>query len=149
MSYKSGGRSGAFLVEIIVVILFFSIASAITLRLFVTAHTQSELSMNTNMAISKVEATAESLHATDDLAAAVSAVAASCEADVSGHYVAYFDKDWKAPADATKRAFVLEVIPTEQKLTSGKLTTAVIAVRKQDSEEPLYSLEVKKYTSEK
>ena len=51
MAVKGINRVNSFLVEIIIVILFFSLSAAVTLQVFVTTHKKGEQSTNLNMAV--------------------------------------------------------------------------------------------------
>ena len=140
MSYKTGGRSGAFLAEMVVVLLFFSIASAIVLRLFVGAYTQNRLSVNTSQAILKAQSAAESYRATGDAALALAAVSADSDGGT-----AWFDRDWGAPSDEADRAFALRIgLSAGENSAGGTMRRADITVGGADGE-ILYSLTVGDY----
>lgn len=58
-------RSGIFLLEIMIAILFFALTSAVCLRSFVKAHTLSTQAAETEQALSRLEDVAELLNAID------------------------------------------------------------------------------------
>ena len=62
MQTKNSSKSGIFLMELILSILFFSIAAAVCVKLFVTAHRLSDQSVNLNHAVSMAESIAEAFY---------------------------------------------------------------------------------------
>lgn len=64
---KQVKSSSIFLLELILAILFFSIASAVCVQIFVKAHTMSESSQALNFAVSECSGMAEVLTTADDL----------------------------------------------------------------------------------
>ncbi|MBQ7360280.1 MAG: hypothetical protein IJW63_09310 [Lachnospiraceae bacterium] len=64
---KQVKSSSIFLLELILAILFFSVASAVCVQIFVKAHTMSESSQALNFAVSECSGIAEILTTADDL----------------------------------------------------------------------------------
>ena len=62
MQTKNSSKSGIFLMELILSILFFSIAAAVCVKLFVTAHRLSDQRENINHAVSMAESIAEAFY---------------------------------------------------------------------------------------
>lgn len=62
MQTKNSSKSGIFLMELILSILFFAIAAAVCVKLFVTAHRLSDQSVNLNHAVSMAESVAEAFY---------------------------------------------------------------------------------------
>lgn len=62
-SYRSGSKSGLFLMELIIAIVFFALASAICIRFFVRAHLNSTRSGDLGAAISIAQNAAEAYKA--------------------------------------------------------------------------------------
>ena len=62
MQTKNSSKSGIFLMELILSILFFSIAAAVCVKLFVTAHQLSDQSVNLNHAVAMAESIAEAFY---------------------------------------------------------------------------------------
>ena len=62
MQTKNSSKSGIFLMELILSILFFSIAAAVCVKLFVTAHRLSDQSVNLNHAVAMAESSAEAFY---------------------------------------------------------------------------------------
>ena len=62
MQTKNSSKSGIFLMELILSILFFSIAAAVCVKLFVTSHQLSDQSVNLNYAVAMTESIAEAFY---------------------------------------------------------------------------------------
>ncbi len=62
MPTKNSSKSGVFLMELILSILFFSIAAAVCVKLFVTSHQLSDRSVNLNHAVAMAESIAEAFY---------------------------------------------------------------------------------------
>ena len=62
MQTKNSSKSGIFLMELILSILFFSIAAAVCVKLFVTAHRLSDQSVNLHHAVAMAESIAEAFY---------------------------------------------------------------------------------------
>ena len=65
MNRTSNNRSGLFLLEIMIAILFFAMVSAVCLRSFARAHTLSQEASDMNQAMSHIENVAELLKSAD------------------------------------------------------------------------------------
>ena len=66
---KSGNRSNALLVELLIVVLFFMLSSTILLRVFSTAHQQNVRAGAITTALTEAQNVAEGLYAADDVEA--------------------------------------------------------------------------------
>lgn len=64
---RASTKRNAFLVEIVIVILFFSISVSVILQLFVAAHQKSQQSRDTNVAMIKAQEIAEGFQGLDSL----------------------------------------------------------------------------------
>ena len=62
MQTKNSSKSGIFLMELILSILFFSIAAAVCVKLFMTSHQLSDQSVNLNYAVAMTESIAEAFY---------------------------------------------------------------------------------------
>ena len=62
MQTKNSSKSGLFLMELILSILFFSIAAAVCVKLFVTSHQLSDQSVSLNHAVAMAESIAEAFY---------------------------------------------------------------------------------------
>jgi len=137
------GKSKAhvFLMEIIIAILFFSIAAAVTLQLFVRARQQSQDSVDLNTAVIKTQNIAEVFKASDSVG---ENWVSFCEENFvrdGEDYTAYYNEDWFPSKDATERYVQVEIKREAQ--TGGTMITADISCVK--NENILYSLQIKRY----
>ena len=103
MKHSSNNRSGLFLLEIVIAILFFAIVSAVCLRAFAKSHTLSQQASDTNHAISNMENVAELLKSVDpeDLKNhdKITTILQTVYPELSTQYRIwdiYFDSDWEA-----------------------------------------------------
>ena len=102
MKRTSNNRSGLFLLEIMIAILFFAMVSAVCLRSFAKAHTLSQEAADMNQAMSHMENVAELLKSANsavlDDPEQVTKLLNTEYALISieqTQYALYFDKDWE------------------------------------------------------
>lgn len=97
-------RSGIFLMEIIIAILFFSIVSAICLNIFVRTHNLSKSTADLNFAVREAANIAEIAKSTDSFDKATQLLAdtqnyTETKSDTT-HYIAYFDENYQTCTSA-------------------------------------------------
>lgn len=63
---KSGNRSNALLVELLIVVMFFMLSSTVLLQVFATARSQSALSGKLTQAVNEAQSLADRLYASED-----------------------------------------------------------------------------------
>ncbi len=63
---KSGNRSNALLVELLIVVMFFMLSSTVLLQVFSTARNQSAMSGTLNQALNEAQSVADRLYAAQD-----------------------------------------------------------------------------------
>ena len=89
-------KSGLFLMELIIAICFFAIASAICVQLFARAHTLSQRSKGIQMAVMNAQSVAEGFRG---LEGDIDALASFWRASASdGSFVVWFDDEWATVA---------------------------------------------------
>lgn len=88
---RTHSGSSLFLMELILAILFFSVASAVCVQLFARAHTASEQSAALNRAVLAAESAAESFKGADDLDEAVRLMGVRA-GDTPGVLTAWYDR---------------------------------------------------------
>ena len=118
-----GSASGMFLIELLLALLIFAIASAICLQVFVTAHLLSAESNNINHAVVAAQNVAECFKASNgDLAQTANLLQGSTET-ADNRLTQYFNSEWK-PAASNDFNFILEVTlaPQQGGFVSGELT---------------------------
>lgn len=142
MKRKVMSRSGLFLLEMMISILFFSIAAAVCVQVFAKAHTMSREAQDLNMAVSCASSAAEGLtHLTSMEAFGEAFPEAQETAD--GVYCLYYDQDWMNCAAEQAYARMEILVTEEEQMRYGTLN-----VWRAEETEPLYSLEVSRYLQE-
>lgn len=124
-------RSSLFLLELIVVLLLFALASTVCVRLFAQAKLTSRQSADTTMAVLQAQQAAERLKAGGE--DALAAQGAVCE---GGRWTLGFDAAWQPVGDAAQAVYQLRVTPEPLK---GATRYALELTR---GGEPLYQLSV-------
>lgn len=97
---SSNSKTSLFLMEIIIAILFFSLASAVCLRLFAAAHIMSDQDKNLNNAILWSQNLSESFYGADGKILVVKnlypqAYLASEDNETDGTIILFFDDNWE------------------------------------------------------
>ena len=102
MNIRSTSKSALFLMELMIAILFFSVAGAVSIQLFVNSHLLSESTVNTNQSILHSQTIAEAFTGTNaDILELQKILQASPIGESSLEL--YFDQDWKACNEAIAR----------------------------------------------
>ncbi len=134
MKQKSS-RSALFLMELIFSILFFALASAVCVQLFVKAHLLSVNTQELNHALTSAQSAAACLQAKQgDAAAALGVLGSDGTADTL-----YYNADWQ-PCAAADAAYTLQLLPTAEEETTN------IVVTKLGETAPLLTLPVRCHT---
>jgi type II secretory pathway pseudopilin PulG len=132
MRARGMSRSGLFLMELILVILFFAISAAICLRVFASARQTAERGHDLSCAVLAAQSAAECYRASGgDLETAADLL--SGNAEEGGLAVAY-DAVWQRTAEAEPE-YRLELVQDG--------ACADITVRKADAAEPIYTLRIR------
>ncbi len=121
MYTKTTSKSALFLMELILAIFFFSLASAVCIQLFVKAHIIGASTTNKNHAILWAQNIAEAYTGTDaNFDATVSALNATSVGDQS--FCLFFDSGWN-PASSEEAAFVASVTTESiDNMSTAKIT---------------------------
>lgn len=120
-------RSALFLMELIFAILFFAIASAVCVQLFVRAHLISRDTQDLNQAMAGAQSAAAILQAEQgDLAAASVLLEGSQMED--GVLTLRYDADWQPAEEEAQTSYLLQMTPDEEQ------TTRITVTRIEDSE---------------
>lgn len=139
MSRRESSKSGLFLMELIILILFFSIAGAICVRLFVSAHTRAADSANLNKAVLAAQSAVEAYKGSGQPGETFQELLGA-KADADGVYQVYYDEAWQA-AETEAPAFVMVIRISEE---SGVGQADVSIVQQGRLENPIYTLTAKK-----
>ena len=142
MNHSSGSNSRMFLMELIIAILFFSLASAVCLQMFAASRQMSKETTERNMAMNQAGNAAELLKYAPSpqnpfenlLAQYPYATAASQEIAV------YFDKSW-THCTAEHAAYLMQI--TQFAAEDDRIPYRIAVRNAADSEAAIYSLELK------
>lgn len=99
---RTHSGSSLFLMELILAILFFSVASAVCVQLFARAHTASEQSAALNRSVLAAESAAEAFKGAADIDEAVRLMGV-CAGDAPGVLTAWYDRAWNPCAGQDAR----------------------------------------------
>lgn len=137
MKKEAPKRSSLFLMELIISILFFALASAVCIQIFTKAHLQSNQTADLNMAITKASSIAEYIQSTDD---PLNVLQEQFPTSISNQQSLkiYYNKSWN-PCNITNASYMVSIqIDTKQQMRIG-----TILVHQTNSTSPLYQLTVK------
>jgi len=136
-----------FLVEIIIVTLFFSLCVAITLQLFVAAHTKSSLNSDINIATIKVQTQAETIKSLNRIIDADAVYNDFKKEIIEGktQYQILYDKNWTQTKNNPR--YVINVQLKEEPMKHSNIIEARIEAYKitDNKRELLCDIETKNY----
>ncbi|SCX88679.1 hypothetical protein SAMN02910292_00371 [Lachnospiraceae bacterium XBB2008] len=154
---KTNSKTSLFLMELIIVILFFSIASVVCVQLFVNAYSTNESTKRTTQGTVIVQGLAEQFLGCDGDLSAVSALydAAYTDTDTAkGTLTIGYDADWTEVSADTAPVYTAGItitdengaaLPEDAFNTGGTMMVARIDVSDASSGELIASQEVKHY----
>jgi hypothetical protein len=125
---RSSDTFNSFFIEMIIVILFFAISSAVTLRLFVAADSRADQSSDLSTAVIKAQDIAEQIQgisSPDKLPAALRAAKRTGSGGTE-HFQIGYDRQWNETSGAPRYAADITVAKTTSE--SGMLVRAEISV---------------------
>ena len=140
MQRKPAKRSSLFLLELIIAILFFCLASAVCVRFFVKSHLIERDTTALNHAANYASSVAEMVRSSEDLPACLKEQFPEGASRQEGDYMIYFNHDWNTCSE-DDAAYSLNL---SYKQADNFLLGRIVVSDSQESEE-IYSLEVKKY----
>lgn len=142
MYKKSARRSSLFLLELMISILMFSVASAWCVRLFVTARSIVDETEKQNKAQNLAAGYAELFLASEDFEAfLLEEGAVKKESKEGASYNLYYDEDWKICGEE-ETSYVFHISLTKKE----DFTQCCFNFRRTDEKEDIYMLNVDKYT---
>lgn len=139
MSIHRTPKSGLFLIELVVIILFFAITSAICANLFVNAHLLGVESKELNLAVIQVQTVAESVKKAQGDTKELAKLLKTPLRD--GKIAIYYDENWNTTVHQQDACYQLCVT---QKQNNNGMLHADVAIKK--GEKTIYGVEVKRYT---
>jgi hypothetical protein len=135
----TGSKTRLFLIEMIIIILFFALAAAVCANVFVKAHLLSAQSADLSMAVIKAQTAAECVKETEGN---LPKLCLLLNGQQTGQKVTvFYDKDWETAEDE-QAVYTLEA----DVQTKDGLLTASITMRKGDEE--IYSVNTGRYMKE-
>lgn len=136
--YQSGhSKSGLFLMELIIVILFFSLASTVCIQMFTKSHLISQETVDKNEAVLIAQNLAESWYAAEGELTAMQAVFGDAVVTEDQLTLSY-DGDWNS-CDGSSAVYTAVLTNDD---TDANEILCHITVRGADAEEALYTLEL-------
>lgn len=136
---NSKSKTSLVLMELIVTILFFSIASAVCVQLFVRSHLLTKDTKELNNAVGICQSIAEVMNGTDGSLYEIKPYFPSATGD-DNYFVVYYDEDFNPTLDIDKYAYFADVTVTPV----GKLYTMDIYFKKHSDMSTIYSLKASK-----
>lgn len=125
---KSRSKSSLFLMELIIVLMFFSLCAATCMQIFANAKVKTDYSRDLTNAAFTAESAAEVYKACGgDLEETASKLGGTADSD--GRLVLYYNSDWETAAKADA-AFVMTVTETE----TGSIEKAFIEIENAEGE---------------
>lgn len=137
MNRQPARRSSLFLMELIIAILFFSLASTVCVRFFIKSHSLEENSRNLNHAVTAATSVAEIFRSQERPFLCLSAEFPLGEATEKS-YQFYYDKSWALCSSEDASYTVLLDIETADSFLIGNISVS-------ENENSLYQLNIKKY----
>lgn len=139
-------RSSLFLMEMIIAILFFSLASAVCIQLFARSHLLSTRTVNQNYAVIWAQNLAESYLSLEGDLDAVQALFPESERTGTDALRLSFDSDWELTT-ATNAAYYATLLNTPE--ADSGISEAEITLTASDADSPIYSLTVRHHVPER
>ena len=140
-------RSSLFLMEMIIAILFFSLASAVCIQLFARSHLLSTQTVNQNHAVIQAQSLAESYLSLEGDVTAMQDLFSSSELVDENTLVLAFDNNWNLCAGETAR-FLAELKNSPAGET-GIMEAEITVYAVSSPESPIYTLSVMHHTAER
>lgn len=137
---KAKSRTSLVLMELIITILFFSLASAVCVQLFVEAHLTSIETKELNNAVNIAQSISEVMNGTDGSLSSVSEFYKTAEGD-EDYFVIYYDNDFKETDDYENASYAADVTVS----SISKLYNMEVNVVKLPDCEVIYTLDSSKY----
>ena len=139
MEKSSPSKTNIFLIELIIVILVFAVASAIIINLFISAHKINDKSQNMSISLMKTESIIEEYKSLPSLTDGTNFI------DSKG-FPLYFDKDWKETKDQASYVYKIDLVSQEKvKKAIGTLVKSNIEAYNTGNNEKLINMTFEKY----
>lgn len=144
MRRKTVRNSSLFLLELVVAIFFFCLASAVCVRFFVKSHTISQDTHNLDMAVNEAASIAEIFRSEEDVLSFLGTQFPDGTVDVNQEdFSLYYNESWSLSSEDSAFYTLSLDMNTEKDFCS-----AVITVSQLSSNDDIYMLEAGKYVGE-
>lgn len=142
MSKQPAKRSTLFLMELIIVILFFCLTSSICIQLFVKSHILNQDSTNLNVSVNEVSSVAALVGNNSEIEEVLlrEYPLAACE---NGLYTIYYNENWEL-CSKDEATFSMDIIPDKE----SDLDTCSITMKSMKDSNTIYELDVKTHRKE-
>ncbi len=140
MNNQTKSRTSLFLMELIITILFFSIASAVCVQFFVKAHTIGEKTKELNSAVAAAQGFAEVMRGTDGSIDSILSVYPDAIQGSDTFFEVFYDENF-LPCEPEDAEYVSDVTL----LPNGAIQNMEIQIVKLSTYEQIYSLSATKY----
>lgn len=144
MKRRQVKRSGIFLLELMIVILFFCVTSAVCVRLFVKSHMISQNTRNLNMAVNQVSEVAEVFRLGADMESFMEHEFQNYEKGTGdSFYQIYYDENWE-PAGKEQASFCLTV----EILEKDSESYGSFSIKNRNTNQEIYAVSLRKFNGE-
>ncbi len=140
MNKRSKSKTSLFLMELIITILFFSVAGAVCVQFFVKAHTIGEKTRELNYAVAAAQGFAEVMRGTDGSMDSILAVYPDAIQGNETFFEVFYDKNFQ-PCEPDEAVYVSDVTL----LPNGAIQNMEVSVVKLYTYEEIYFLTATKY----
>ena len=141
MTHRNRAKSSSlFLVELILAILFFSIASAVCVQFFVKSHLLSRDARELNVAVTEVSNAAELINAADNTSSVLEMIQSEypeCNSKKPSRILVYFDQDFSGCGEKDA-AYLLHIELSEEK----SMLTGTLNMTRLKDDTSIYSLDI-------
>ncbi len=140
-------KSTLFLMELIIAILFFSLASTICIQLFAKSHLLSKQTVNENHAVIQAQNLAECFLATEgDMTKLRELFPAAASEHAENTLVLLFDKNWRT-CDAANACYAAQLISHPKE--NGLITANITITSYHTQEDTIYTLTIMHHIPER
>lgn len=143
-------RSSLFLIELMISIFFFAIASSVCIQLFARAKQISDESSAKNQALLQAESAASAFYAGDGTLRLIPEVFPEAASMSASSSMVFFDKDWKNCAPGPEAVWQMTVSVSHEAANEDapSFSTAEILVEDPGKDAVLYELQVQYHAPE-
>ena len=141
-------RSSLFLMEMIIAILFFSLASAVCIQLFAKSHLLSTQTVNKNHAVILAQNLAESYLAAEGDLGAMHDLFSPSQQTEEDTMTLYFDSQWNLCSRGDSAGFSAELTHTPDPGT-GIMEAQISIIEISSPDSPIYTLSVMHHAAER